>query len=663
VRIDAVYTFGQPDVVNRRLENPVVVPGLLSFLVYGSFGSTVTGLDAFPRDQWPDNIELLYYAYHVMAGLGTLFIALLGLAAYQLWRGRLERSTVALGADAGDALPVHRHHRGVDDRGAGPAAVVDLRAHAHRRRHLPRVSAGNTLFTLIGFAGLYLVMGILFLYLVGREIAHGRAGHTAPSRRRSTRRWRGGCLMEALWFAIVAVMLAVYVVLDGFDFGAGFLHLHVARTDSERRTVLAAIGPVWDGNEVWLIAGGGALFMAFPVAYAVGFSGFYMPLMLLLWVLILRGLSIEFRSHVTNPLWAAFWDATFALGSTLIAIVLGAALGNVLRGVPLDATRTFHVPLFDSFWPGKDSGVLDAYTVLVGVFTLLALGGHGGLYLAQKTDGAVHARSLRAARFLWSGAGALFPLVTWGTVRVAPELPAVAAGRPLVWVLAALWRRPSPRSSRSRPPPSRARLPRLRRHALHPARDGRGRTLAGAAALERRTLALSTPSRPPPPTTGCASRSPGRWSGSRWRAATSSSGPDVPRQGPGDPDSRAGRSVARARRALTREASRGWMRYAHQAVSRTLPLLLLLLASPARAQPAIPVEVQVGKTTKVDVGLAQGLNCDDLGVVDAKLVPSKDKKNVFLVLKGRAPGDTYCRAGTGLGATVLVHVTVTEPPL
>ena len=244
--------------------------------------------------------------------------------------------------------------------------------------------------------------------------------------------------MEALWFAIVAGMLAVYVVLDGFDFGAGFLHLAVARTDAERRTVLAAIGPVWDGNEVWLLAGGGALFMAFPRAYAVGFSGFYLPLMLLLWVLILRGLSIELRSHVTNPLWAAFWDATFALGSTLIAIVLGAALGNVLRGVPLDASGTFHVPLFDSFWPGKDSGVLDAYTVLVGVFTLVALGGHGGLYLALKTDGRVHARSFRAARLLWVGAGALFPLVTWGTVRVAPELPALAAARPLVWVLATL---------------------------------------------------------------------------------------------------------------------------------------------------------------------------------------------------------------------------------
>jgi len=244
--------------------------------------------------------------------------------------------------------------------------------------------------------------------------------------------------MEALWFAIVAVMLAVYVVLDGFDFGAGFLHLIVARTDAERRAVLAAIGPVWDGNEVWLIAGGGALFMAFPAAYAVGFSGFYLPLMMLLWVFILRGLSIELRGHVTNPLWAAFWDATFAVGSTLIAIVLGAALGNVVRGVPLDGTSTFHIPLFHSFWPSTHSGVLDAYTVLVGVFTLVALGGHGGLYLAMKTEGPVHARSLRAARLLWVISGLLFPLLTWATVQVAPDLFVAAGQRPLVWFLAVL---------------------------------------------------------------------------------------------------------------------------------------------------------------------------------------------------------------------------------
>src|SRR5947209_3824924 len=140
--------------------------------------------------------------------------------------------------------------------------------------------------------------------------------------------------METLWYAILAGMLTVYVVLDGFDFGAGILHLFVARTDEERRTVLAAIGPVWDGNEVWLIASGGMLVYAFPRAYAGGFSGFYLPLMMALWLLILRGLSIEFRSLEPIPLWRSFWDGVFFFSSTLMAIVLGAALGNVIRGVP-----------------------------------------------------------------------------------------------------------------------------------------------------------------------------------------------------------------------------------------------------------------------------------------------------------------------------------------
>ena len=147
--------------------------------------------------------------------------------------------------------------------------------------------------------------------------------------------------METIWFGIVAVMVAVYVVLDGFDFGAGVLHLFVAKTDEERRSVLSAIGPFWDGNEVWLLAGGGALFFAFPSAYAAGFSGFYLPLTMVLWLLMIRGLSIEFRNKEESPLWRSFWDGGLFLSSALMAIVLGAALGNVLRGVPLDATGYF----------------------------------------------------------------------------------------------------------------------------------------------------------------------------------------------------------------------------------------------------------------------------------------------------------------------------------
>src|SRR3954451_10336215 len=139
--------------------------------------------------------------------------------------------------------------------------------------------------------------------------------------------------MDAVWFAIVTGMLAIYVVLDGFDFGVGILHRFVARTDEERRTVLAAIGSVWGGNEGWLIAAGGVLFMVFPKVYSAAFSGFYMALMIVLWLLILRGIAIESRSHQANPLWREFWDTTFSFSSALLAVVLGTSLGNMVRGV------------------------------------------------------------------------------------------------------------------------------------------------------------------------------------------------------------------------------------------------------------------------------------------------------------------------------------------
>ncbi len=136
--------------------------------------------------------------------------------------------------------------------------------------------------------------------------------------------------METIWFCLIAIMIAMYVVLDGFDLGAGAIHLLVARTDRDRRLVLRSIGPVWDGNEVWLLAVGGTLYFAFPALYASGFSGFYLPLMIVLWLLILRGISIEFRNHLERPVWAAFWDVIFSGSSLLLAVFYGAALGNVV---------------------------------------------------------------------------------------------------------------------------------------------------------------------------------------------------------------------------------------------------------------------------------------------------------------------------------------------
>src|SRR3984893_18251212 len=152
--------------------------------------------------------------------------------------------------------------------------------------------------------------------------------------------------MEALWFWIVASMLAAYVVLDGFDLGVGIVYLFVAETEQERQLTLRAIGPVWDGNEVWLLAASGTLFFAFTLLYASAFSGFYLPLMIVLWLLILRGLSVELRMHVQEPLWRSFFDGLFFFSSSLLAIFFGAALANVIRGVPIGPDHYFYLPLW-----------------------------------------------------------------------------------------------------------------------------------------------------------------------------------------------------------------------------------------------------------------------------------------------------------------------------
>lgn len=207
--------------------------------------------------------------------------------------------------------------------------------------------------------------------------------------------------MEMLWFILVALMLVAYVVLDGFDLGAGVISPFVARGHEERSVVLRTIGPVWDGNEVWLIASGGALYFAFPMLYASAFSGFYLPLMMVLWLLMLRGIGIELRSHVHDPLWWSAFDFLFFFSSLLLAVFFGAAIGNVMRGVPLDRDGYFFEALWTDFRVGPNPGILDWYTVLTGLLALAALSVHGAHYVASKTEGAVNARSRRIAAFIW----------------------------------------------------------------------------------------------------------------------------------------------------------------------------------------------------------------------------------------------------------------------
>jgi len=185
--------------------------------------------------------------------------------------------------------------------------------------------------------------------------------------------------MEATWFCIVSVMVVMYVIFDGFDLGAGIVHLFVARTTDERRRIARSVGPVWDGNEVWLLAAGGVLFFAFPRVYATSFSGFYLPLMMVLWLLILRAVSLELRHHLGGPVWGVLFDKTFGIASLLLVVFFGAALGNVVRGVPLDAEGQCFEPMWTDRSTTGRTGILDWYTLLVGFTATAALAHHGAL--------------------------------------------------------------------------------------------------------------------------------------------------------------------------------------------------------------------------------------------------------------------------------------------
>jgi len=204
--------------------------------------------------------------------------------------------------------------------------------------------------------------------------------------------------MTTLWFLLVAIMLVAYVVFDGFDLGVGAIYKLAARTPEERAAVRRSIGPVWDANEVWLLAAGGTLYFAFPELYASSFSGFYLPLMLVLWLLIGRALGLELRSHVGDPLIGELCETIFMVSSLLLPVFLGAALGNVIRGVPLDADATFFLPLWTDFRPGPHPGVLDWYTVICGVVALIAIATHGAHYLALRTSGDLNRRARGIAR-------------------------------------------------------------------------------------------------------------------------------------------------------------------------------------------------------------------------------------------------------------------------
>ena len=203
--------------------------------------------------------------------------------------------------------------------------------------------------------------------------------------------------MITLWFCLLVFMLGCYVVLGGTDLGVGMLYLLVTRNEEERLEAIRSVRPVWKPNEVWLVAAGGTMFLAFPTALAASFSGFYLALTIVVWLLAFRGLGMELRYHTSDPLWRQFWDVALAVSSLLLALFLGTALGNVVRGVPLNGQGWFFEPLWTDFRVGQQTGIIDWYTILAGIAAVVALAHHGALWLGAHTDVPVRQRALGLA--------------------------------------------------------------------------------------------------------------------------------------------------------------------------------------------------------------------------------------------------------------------------
>jgi cytochrome d ubiquinol oxidase subunit II len=235
--------------------------------------------------------------------------------------------------------------------------------------------------------------------------------------------------LNITWFLLVGVLVIGYGILDGFDLGVGVLHLFT-RNEKDRRINLNAIGPVWDGNEVWLLTGGGALFAAFPAVYATVFSGFYIALMLLLTALIFRAVSFEFRSKIESPAWRTFWDWGFGLGSLLPAVLFGVAFGNILHGVPIDAQGNYLGTFF---------GLLNPYSIIIGLVSLSSFTLHGAIYLTLKTEKDRQQQIVQIIPKLWIAFVALYVVATLASILGFPYLFEGMLQNPIAWILFAVF--------------------------------------------------------------------------------------------------------------------------------------------------------------------------------------------------------------------------------
>jgi cytochrome d ubiquinol oxidase subunit II len=230
--------------------------------------------------------------------------------------------------------------------------------------------------------------------------------------------------LNIIWFLLVGILIIGYAILDGFDLGVGIIHLFT-KDENEKRINLNAIGPVWDGNEVWLLTGGGALFAAFPIVYATVFSGFYIAFMLLLAALIFRAVSFEFRKY-SEAKDKKYWDLAFGLGSLVPALLYGVAIGNILRGLPIDAKGAYH---------GTFLGLLNPYALVVGAVSLSMFVMHGAIYMTLKSEGSLQEKMVRRANKAWIVFVLLYLAATIMTIFAGKWLFASIMAFPIFWVL------------------------------------------------------------------------------------------------------------------------------------------------------------------------------------------------------------------------------------
>ena len=252
--------------------------------------------------------------------------------------------------------------------------------------------------------------------------------------------------MEMFWYIVLVLMLTLFMVLDGYDFGAGIIHLFFAKTEADKKAITRAIGPFWDANEVWLIAGGGVLFFAFPTLYASAFSGFYLPLMMILWLLIFRATGLELRAQLDHPMWHNVWDKAFGISSLLLSLFFGLALGNVVRGVNMGEVvngvstyepNYFLLPLWNpTFDPLNESlGIIDWFTLMLGIVGVVSLVIHGAAWIIYKTNSTINTK-LKIVVFRLNFVLlmlVMLSLVTWHLVKPHPFANFIES--PALWLL------------------------------------------------------------------------------------------------------------------------------------------------------------------------------------------------------------------------------------